>query len=100
MLMDTDLDITQQDYVRTAQASGKALVSLINEVLDQARIESGKIELEAVPFALREILDDVLSLFSGKSQEKGVEVIKIKYLTVFHVFVIFVILHNILILCT
>lgn len=73
MLMDTDLDITQQDYVRTAQASGKALVSLINEVLDQARIESGKIELEAVPFALREILDDVLSLFSGKSQEKGVE---------------------------
>lgn len=77
MLMDTDLDITQQDYVRTAQASGKALVSLINEVLDQARIESGKIELEAVPFALREILDDVLSLFSGKSQEKGVEVINI-----------------------
>ena len=37
MLMDTDLDVTQQDYVRTAQASGKALVSLINEVLDQAK---------------------------------------------------------------
>ncbi|KAK3435585.1 hypothetical protein EUGRSUZ_C00012 [Eucalyptus grandis] len=40
MLMDTDLDETQQDYVRTAQESGKALVSLINEVLDQAKIES------------------------------------------------------------
>ncbi|GAB4828610.1 Hexokinase-3 [Ancistrocladus abbreviatus] len=73
MLMDTDLDVTQQDYVRTAQASGKALVSLINEVLDQAKIESGKLELEAVTFDLRAILDDVLSLFSGKSQEKGVE---------------------------
>ncbi|CAH9077444.1 unnamed protein product [Cuscuta epithymum] len=73
MLMDTDLDVTQQDYVRTAQASGKALVSLINEVLDQAKIESGKLELEAVSFDPREILDDVLSLFSGKSQEKGVE---------------------------
>uniref|UniRef100_A0A5B6ZIH2 histidine kinase n=1 Tax=Davidia involucrata TaxID=16924 RepID=A0A5B6ZIH2_DAVIN len=73
MLMDTDLDVTQQDYVRTAQASGKALVSLINEVLDQAKIESGKLELEAVRFDLRAILDDVLSLFSGKSQEKGVE---------------------------
>nr|DAD30537.1 TPA_asm: hypothetical protein HUJ06_009388 [Nelumbo nucifera] len=73
MLMDTDLDITQQDYVRTAQASGKALVSLINEVLDQAKIESGKLELEAVQFDLRAILDDVLSLFSGKSQEKGIE---------------------------
>lgn len=74
MLMDTDLDVTQQDYVRTAQASGKALVSLINEVLDQAKIEAGKLELEAVRFDLREILDDVLSLFSGKSQDKGVEV--------------------------
>lgn len=73
MLVDTDLDVTQQDYVSTAQASGKALVSLINEVLDQAKIESGKLELEAVTFDLRAILDDVLSLFSGKSQEKGVE---------------------------
>lgn len=74
MLMDTVLDVTQQDYVRTAQASGKALVSLINAVLDQAKIESGKLELEAVCFDLRAILDDVLSLFSGKSQEKGIEV--------------------------
>ncbi|XP_071928862.1 histidine kinase 3 [Coffea arabica] len=73
MLMDTDLDVTQQDYVKTAQGSGRALVSLINEVLDQAKIESGKLELEAVRFDLRAILDDVLSLFSGKSQEKGVE---------------------------
>ncbi|KVI05742.1 CHASE-like protein [Cynara cardunculus var. scolymus] len=73
MLMDTVLDVTQQDYVRTAQASGKALVSLINAVLDQAKIESGKLELEAVHFDLRAILDDVLSLFSGKSQEKGLE---------------------------
>lgn len=73
MLMDTDLDITQQDYVQTAQGSGKALVSLINEVLDQARIDSGKLELEAVRFDLRAILDDVLSLFTGKSQEKGIE---------------------------
>ncbi|XP_058093151.1 histidine kinase 3-like isoform X2 [Magnolia sinica] len=73
MLMDTDLDVTQQDYVRTAQASGKALVSLINEVLDQAKIESGKLELEAVQFNLRALLDDVLSLFSGKSQDRGIE---------------------------
>ena len=74
MLMDTELDATQQDYVRTAQDSGKALVSLINEVLDQAKIESGKIELEAMQFDLRAIMDEVLALFSGKAQEKGVEV--------------------------
>ena len=74
MLMDTELDITQQDYVRIAKESGKALVSLINEVLDQAKIESGKLELEAVRFDLRAVLDDVLSLFYGKSQEKQIEV--------------------------
>ncbi|XP_039007064.1 histidine kinase 3-like isoform X1 [Hibiscus syriacus] len=73
MLMDTDLDVTQLDYVRTAQASGKALVALINEVLDQAKIESGKLELEEVQCDLRAVLDDVLSLFSGKVQDKGVE---------------------------
>jgi len=77
MLMDTDLDVTQQEYVRTAQESGKALVSLINEVLDQAKIEFGKLELEAVLFDIRAILDDVLSLFSEKSQGKGVEVINL-----------------------
>ncbi|XP_058787101.1 histidine kinase 3-like [Vicia villosa] len=73
MLMDTDLDVTQQEYVRTAQGSGKALVSIINEVLDQAKIDSGKLELEAVMFDIRAIMDDVLSLFSEKSQGKGVE---------------------------
>ncbi|XP_031491690.1 probable histidine kinase 6 isoform X2 [Nymphaea colorata] len=73
MLLDTNLDSTQKDYARTAQASGKALITLINEVLDRAKIESGKFELEAVPFDLRSILDDVLSLFSGKSRDKGIE---------------------------
>lgn len=73
MLLDTDLDATQQDYARTAQASGKALITLINEVLDRAKIESGRLELETVPFDLRAILDDVLSLFSGKTRDKGIE---------------------------
>ncbi|KAG9141297.1 hypothetical protein Leryth_001769 [Lithospermum erythrorhizon] len=73
MLMDTNLDATQMDYAETAHASGNDLISLINEVLDQAKIESGRLELEAVPFDLRSVLDNVLSLFSIKSQEKGVE---------------------------
>jgi signal transduction histidine kinase len=74
MLMDTPLDPTQQDYARTAQASGKALITLINEVLDQAKIESGRLELEVVPFDLCAILDEVLSLFGGKSRDSSIEV--------------------------
>lgn len=74
MLTDTELDTTQQDFVVTAQESGKALINLINEVLDLAKIESGRIELEAVPFDVRDILDNVISLFYEKSQAKGIEV--------------------------
>lgn len=73
MLMETDLDVNQMDYANTAHTSGKDLIALINEVLDQAKIESGRLELEAVPFDLRSVLDNVLSLFSGKSNEKGIE---------------------------
>ncbi|XP_072990944.1 probable histidine kinase 5 isoform X1 [Typha latifolia] len=73
MLMDTELDATQQDFAMTAQASGKALITLINEVLDQAKIESGRLELEAVPFDVHDVLDNVLSLFSDKAQVKGIE---------------------------
>lgn len=74
MLLDTDLKSTQRDYAQTAQVCGKALISLINEVLDRAKIEAGKLDLESVPFDLRSILDDVISLFSSKSREKGIEV--------------------------
>ena len=74
LLLDTDLSSTQRDYAQTAQVCGKALISLINEVLDRAKIEAGKLEMETVPFNLRSILDDVLSLFSEKSRNKGVEV--------------------------
>lgn len=74
LLLDTDLSSTQKDYAQTAQACGKALIQLINEVLDRAKIEAGKLELEAVLFDIRSILDDVLSLFSEKSRQKGLEV--------------------------
>uniref|UniRef100_A0A164SP81 histidine kinase n=1 Tax=Daucus carota subsp. sativus TaxID=79200 RepID=A0A164SP81_DAUCS len=74
LLLDTDLSSTQRDYGQTAQACGKALIALINEVLDRAKIEAGKLNLEVVPFDIRAILDDVLSLFSEKSRHQGVEV--------------------------
>lgn len=74
MVMDTNLDTIQMDYAQTAHASGKDLILLINEVLDQAKIESGRLELETVPFDLRAVLDNILSLSSGISNEKHIEV--------------------------
>lgn len=86
MLMDTNLDAKQQDYAETAHASGRDLISLINEVLDQAKIESGRLELETVPFDLRSVLDNVLSLFSGKTNEKGIEVKKKSKCSIFFLY--------------
>lgn len=74
LLLDTALSGTQRDYAQTAQGCGKALIALINEVLDRAKIEAGRLELEQVPFGIRSILDDVLSLFSEKSRNMGIEV--------------------------
>ncbi|KAG5099812.1 hypothetical protein JHK82_044864 [Glycine max] len=73
LLLKIELSSTQRDYAQTAQACGKALIALINEVLDRAKIEAGKLELEAVPFDIHSILDDVLSLFSVKSRNVGLE---------------------------
>ncbi|KAL9330301.1 hypothetical protein ACSQ67_005304 [Phaseolus vulgaris] len=73
LLLGTELSSTQLDYAQTAQACGMALIALINEVLDRAKIEAGKLDLETVPFDIRSILDDVLSLSSEKSRHKGLE---------------------------
>lgn len=86
MLMDTELDAAQLDYAQTAHNSGKDLISLINDVLDQAKIESGRLEPEFVPFHLHDVLDNVLSLFSSKANQKGIEVLPNYSLFSFFVF--------------
>ncbi|KAL5052973.1 hypothetical protein RYX36_033655, partial [Vicia faba] len=74
MLMDTDLDDNQIDCAQTAHDSGKDLISVISEVLEQAKIEVGRLELEDVAFHPHAILDEVLTHFSEKSIEKRIEV--------------------------
>lgn len=73
MLLGTDLTMTQKDFAQTAQNCGKELIKLINDVLDRAKFEAGRLELEAVPFDLRSLLDDVISLFPSKLREKSIE---------------------------
>ncbi|CAM0944275.1 unnamed protein product [Alopecurus aequalis] len=73
MLLGTDLTMTQKDFAQTAQGCGKSLIRLINDVLDRAKFEAGRLELEAVPFDLRSLLDDVISLFPSKLKEKSIE---------------------------
>lgn len=70
LLLQTPLDATQLDYVETARTSGRALCSLINDILDLSKIEAGRMELEKTRVDLRAEVDDVLSMFVERTRKK------------------------------
>ncbi len=74
LLMSTDLSAQQQNYLKTINESGELLLSIVNDILDYSKLESGKIELEDVDFDLAEALQHVVELLAPKAFDKGVEV--------------------------
>jgi GAF domain-containing protein len=62
LLADTNLSLEQQQYVSMINSSGQLLLSIINDVLDLSRIESGKLELERTPFSLLECIENSVQL--------------------------------------
>ena len=64
-----------QDYLSKIQTSSKALLNIINDVLDYSKVESGRLELEVVEFHLEELLDNVGDLFNVRAGEKGLELV-------------------------
>jgi two-component system sensor histidine kinase/response regulator len=75
LLLDTQLDSLQRDYVGTILDSGNALLTIINDILDFSKIEAGKLELEQLDVDLRETFEDVARLLSIQAHAKGLEVI-------------------------
>ncbi len=73
LLRDTPMSRTQQFYVRTISNSGKALMSVINAVLDYARIESGQVRLERIEFDVEELVSDTCSLFTAQALDRNLE---------------------------
>ncbi|AYC33603.1 hybrid sensor histidine kinase/response regulator [Pseudomonas cavernae] len=71
LLKETPLDRSQRFYVDTIASSGSSLMAVINDILDYARIESGKLSLEQIEFDLEELLSDTLSLFTAQALEKN-----------------------------
>ncbi len=72
LLNTTKLNATQKLYTTTIQNSGKALLNVINDVLDLSKIEAKKIKLENIPFNLADIIDECSSIFAGSASEKHV----------------------------
>jgi PAS domain S-box-containing protein len=68
----SELEPMQRDYLETALNSGRSLLQVLNDILDLSKVESGKLELEAIPFELGEVLDQVVSTFRHPVEERGV----------------------------
>ena len=65
------LSPAQRDMVRRLRGSGRALLSIINDILDLSKIEAGQLRLEPRPFALAPLLEQVAGLMTGPAREKG-----------------------------
>src|SRR5262249_30748605 len=63
----------QREYLTLARRSGEALLAVINDILDFSKVEAGKLDLDRVPFRLRESLDDTLSALALRARQKGLE---------------------------
>lgn len=71
----TKLDAKQSDYLTKVHSSATALLGIINDILDFSKIEAGKLELEESPFNLDYVLDNLSTVISIKTVEKGLELL-------------------------
>jgi signal transduction histidine kinase/CheY-like chemotaxis protein len=71
LMRKSNLDPQQRRLLKTAASSGEALMSILNDVLDHAKIESGKLTLARAPMSLHAMASSVVSLFRANAQAKG-----------------------------
>ena len=70
LALDTDLTAEQRDYLATVKSSAGALLEIINDILDFSKIEARKLELERVPFSVKEIVRATVKEFSVQARNK------------------------------
>lgn len=75
LLLETDLEAEQREYVETIRNSGDTLLTLLNDILDYSKIESGKLELEESPFEIKSCIEDSIDLLAVKAVEKKLDIL-------------------------
>jgi two-component system, sensor histidine kinase and response regulator len=75
LALKTDLDRKQRNYIEKANRSAESLLGIINDILDFSKIEAGKMDIEAIPFRLEDVLDNLANLLGFKVEEKGIELL-------------------------
>jgi PAS domain S-box-containing protein len=77
VVLKTELTSKQKEYLTAIKMSGDALIVLINDILDLAKVDAGKMTFEQTPFKMKISISAMLHLFETKIQEKNLELVKI-----------------------
>jgi PAS domain S-box-containing protein len=70
-----ELPLRARDYVANSHMAAESLLGIVNDILDFAKIEAGRLELEVLPFNLDHVLGKVAKMFTHKANEKGIELV-------------------------
>jgi signal transduction histidine kinase/CheY-like chemotaxis protein/HPt (histidine-containing phosphotransfer) domain-containing protein len=75
LALDTGLSQEQREYLTMVKSSADALLSILNDILDFSKIEMRKLELEAIPFSIRDHLADLLKPLALRAEQKDLELV-------------------------
>ena len=75
LALDTHLDVEQREYLEAARGSAGTLLAIINDILDFSKIEAGRVELEILPYPLRDTLEDLVASLAFPAHQKHLELI-------------------------
>lgn len=75
LLLTTNLDATQRHYAKIVDSSARALLNVLNDILDLSKLEQSNITLENIPFDVRVLVEDLLTLFEPQANEKGLSLV-------------------------
>jgi polar amino acid transport system substrate-binding protein len=75
LVLQTKLTARQEDYISKIRASSQNLLHIINDLLDFSKIEAGKLQLEAIPFSLDDVLEDTINQVAVHATDKGLELV-------------------------
>ncbi|UVJ42917.1 response regulator [Pseudomonas sp. LS1212] len=79
LLQKGELTPRQLDYLNTIEKSADSLLGIINEILDFSKIEAGKLVLDSIPFNLRDLLQDTLTILAPAAHAKQLELVSLVY---------------------
>ena len=75
LLWETTLTSEQRKYLRIFRRAGASLLSLINDILDLSKVESGRLDLDSIDFDLSELIDKASEMLALRANEKGLELV-------------------------